>query len=659
MAILAVLIFHVSPASLTGGFTGVDVFFVLSGFLITSQLLVDISSGVGSMREFYLRRIQRLLPNLIATVLVTILLWTALFPESSARLTVHHGVWTLFNLSNCFVWQQLGGYWGNSAEWAPLTHTWSLGVEEQFYLLFPTALLLLRRWQPNRTKAWLIAATVASFALSVYGSTHFPVPTFYLLPTRLWELLIGAVLAAHRVASAGGDNPGARTPPLAALAWPGLGLIMAGFFLIDERSVFPGWVSLLPTLGALLLLAAVAEGGTALSRALSNRWMVRVGKLSYSLYLWHWPLITLGKILADQHGYPRLAGTLAGAGAGIVVGGLAYAGIEQPLRRRTPGRGARLAIIAASFAVVAAGAGFLAARGPVEVAARRFDAPTFSGLLFNTGVQLHVDLSRLPNYHDVTFPPLPARPDHLWRSGGIIHSYGGGQPKIVVLGSSHALMYSRLIDDLCRERGISVAFLAIDGGVPAFFVDPPNFDFLNAAESIEFNDTRRKYLREWRPAAVFVIDRWDAQTGSVQKFTVQLRAFLSDVGPVAGRVYLVTQVPAHRGGEGVNLRDKVVAAMGKGTELPPSLPDAQEGLRQQIAEAAEAMAADYKNLSVLRADLPFYTADGFIRYAEGRNFFYADNNHLSDVGSNVVRPLFQQAIAGVEQAGQHGGIEKR
>ena len=220
-------------------------------------------------------------------------------------------------------------------------------------------------------------------------------------------------------------------------------------------------------------------------------------------------------------------------------------------------------------------------------------------------------------------------------------------------------MYSRLIDDLCRERGISVAFLAIDGGVPAFFVDPPNFDFLNAAESIEFNDTRRKYLREWRPAAVFVIDRWDAQTGSVQKFTVQLRAFLSDVGPVAGRVYLVTQVPAHRGGEGVNLRDKVVAAMGKGTELPPSLPDAQEGLRQQIAEAAEAMAADYKNLSVLRADLPFYTADGFIRYAEGRNFFYADNNHLSDVGSNVVRPLFQQAIAGVEQAGQHGGIEKR
>ena len=186
IAILAVLLFHAWPVALRGGFTGVDVFFVLSGFLITSIILHDIREGSFSIREFYLRRIQRLLPNAVVTILAVLLLWTFLMPPSAAIQPGEHGLWTLFNLSNLYIWKNLGDYWGNNAKLAPLTHFWSLGIEEQFYLFFPTFLLLLARFQRSRVRLCLTAAAVFSFLMCLYGTHTHPVATFFLLPTRVW-----------------------------------------------------------------------------------------------------------------------------------------------------------------------------------------------------------------------------------------------------------------------------------------------------------------------------------------------------------------------------------------------------------------------------------------------------------------------------------------
>lgn len=652
IAILAVLLFHISPSALKGGFTGVDVFFVLSGFLITSIILHDLRDGNFSIREFYLRRVQRLLPNVVVTVLAVLLLWTIFLPASMAIQAGRHGLWTIANLSNIYIWRNLGGYWGEAAEWAPLTHTWSLGIEEQFYLLFPAGLVLLARFQPKRVLVWLAALTVLSLGLYTLGCLTYPTATFYLLPTRVWELLIGAVLAAHLTPLASGlDQPRPVLSLLSvkvqeAIGLSGLGMIILGFIFINDGSEFAGLPSLVPTVGTVFILLSIVTGQTRLSRLLSSSFMVGTGKLSYSLYLWHWPLITLGKILANFYGISQLYGAIAGGAAGILLAWGAYTWVEQPLRKRGSGRSWRFAVIAALFLSVAVSAVSVASRHPVVDPAHRFDMPSFYGVQFNAGKpQVDPSPAKAIRFSDVYFPPPPVRQNDPWRTGGILHLYGGGQPKIVVLGSSHALMYSRLIDDICREMGISVAFLGMDYGTPAFFKSKYNPNFSSPQEAHEFDVSRRNYIQQWRPEAVFVIDRWDLRIDSPLGFEKDLRSFLVEVSPFAHRVLFVAQVPVLRGGKEVNQREMVTWRMGKGNSLPRLNPDRNEPLRKETAAVAEADTKDFPNLRVIRADQLFYREDGSVRYESGRTFFYADDDHLTDKGSEVARGLFRSAIA--------------
>lgn len=652
VAVIAVILYHVWPASLRGGFSGVDVFFVLSGFLITSIVLHDLRKGTFSIREFYVRRIQRLLPNTIAMVLAVLLFWVFLLPPGSAIQPARHGLWTLVNLSNVYIWKDLGHYWGDDAEWAPLTHTWSLGVEEQFYLLFPCSLMLLARFQSSRVAVWMAAATLLSFLLCLYGTYTHPDATFYLLPTRFWELLLGAVLASLRTPVRGEWS---RALPfgagfLEAAGWVGLGMILIGFLVINEHSRFPGAISLVPTTGTILVLLSVAEGKSTVSRLLSTPFLVGTGKRSYSLYLWHWPLIILGKMQADLYGLPQLAGAAVGGFCGIVLGWAAYMGVEKPLRKRGPGRPRRLVTIAAGFAIAAICCGAIGARHLSVDPLHRFDTPAFYGELFDTGRPAKTDVMTMTSsvlYSDVYFPPIPVRPDDAWRKGGFIHLYGGGQPKIVVIGSSHALMYSKLIDEICRDSGISVAFLGMASGTPAFFETRKNPNFSSELEAREFDEARKKWIGQWHPDTLFVIDRWDWDFRfgrDLNGFDESLRSFLREVTPLANRVIFVAQVPVLKEGE-YNLRGLVTWRMGTENALPRLEPDSYDVIRKEVVAKAEAAASDFPNLRVLRADRPFYNGDSSVRYAAGRTFFYTNSDHLSDGGAGEVRGLFEEAIA--------------
>ncbi|HEX2855774.1 MAG TPA: acyltransferase family protein [Opitutaceae bacterium] len=662
VAILAVLIFHLWPPALSGGFAGVDVFFVLSGFLITSVIRRDLRHGSFSLKEFYLRRIQRLLPNAVATVLGVLFLWTWFMPPGAVVQPAVHGLWSLLNLSNFYVWKYLGGYWGNAAEWAPLTHFWSLGVEEQFYLLFPGALLLLQRLSFGRLRFWLLLATAISFCLCLHGTFTRPTATFYLLPTRLWELLLGAVIALRRdslevlESSSRALWSGHRRE---TLGWIGLALILIGFLVIDDGSAFPGWVVLLPTMGTALLLESVADGETRLSRLLSIPFLAVTGKLSYSLYLWHWPLIIFGKVQAELYGLPALPGALVGGGAGVLLAWAAYHFVEQPLRRRGAGRRGRLIAVAAGFGAVAVGCGILAIRPPVYDPGHRFDRSTFSGKRYDAGRAADSrGLAATARYADIDFPVVPPPAGDPWRTGGIVHRFGSDRPSVVVLGSSHALMYARVIDELCREQGLSVAFLCVDEGTPAFFETTVNPNFPTAADAREFDETRKRWLKEWRPEAGFLIDRWDARDREGD-FDGRLRDFLREVTPLAGRLFFVSQIPVVRGAADVNLRGLVSWRMRAEKNLPPLEPDAKEDLRRRIDARVRIAAKDFPNLSVLPMDERFRREDGGVRYAEGRQFFYADDNHLTDAGSEQARGLFQKALSDAHAAAAVEGDRKK
>lgn len=639
IAILAVLIFHISPAALRGGFTGVDVFFVLSGFLITSIITHDIREGRFSLAEFYRRRIQRLMPNVIVTVATVVALWTWLLPPSTAHQTGTHGLWTLFSLSNVFIWKYLGGYWGNAAELAPLTHTWSLGIEEQFYLLFPAALLVLFRFQRGRVRVWLFSGALISLAACVLFTRRAPDTAFYLLPTRVWELLLGATLGARAVP--------VKAPPV--VGWAGVALIGVGFVFINESQVFPGAIALIPAVGTLLVLCSITDEQSRLSRWLAHPFMVAVGALSYSLYLWHWPLITLGKLEATRHDISPLVGAAVGGAAGILLSIVAYAIVERPLRNRGTGRGRRFAIIATGFAATSLFALTIASRPLIADPQHRFEKPEFDGLQFNAGRAPTVDLTQVGQYYDVTFPPLPPRPAAPWRTGGIIHRYGGERPQVVVLGSSHALMYSRVIDDICRDLGVSVAFLGADQRSLFFESADPA---LAGTDAREFDEARKQWLRTWRPSVVLAIDRWDVRGGSPADFDQRLHAFLADVAPVASHVLFVAQVPVIPGSNDFNLRELAAWRLARGMGLPRFMPNAYEDRRHHAVDAAERERSAFPNLEILRADLPFYQPDGAIRYIEGRQFLYADDNHLAEAGAETLRAMFHAALAKGLSAGQ-------
>jgi peptidoglycan/LPS O-acetylase OafA/YrhL len=338
VAVLAVLAVHAWPELLRGGFVGVDIFFVLSGYLITGLMWDALAQGRFSLWAFYQRRVLRLFPALCAVMLCCAVAALFTFPSEARQIGKHLAASAVFS-SNIALWQE-AGYFDASSESKPLLHLWSLGIEEQFYLLWPLALPLLFRWRQHAFKLVLLLL-LASFVLNVMWVVPKAKGTFFLLPTRAWELLVGAGLATlqhhgsgvpalARLAGRWRRHPALRWLP-DGMAAAGALMIAAAFLLLDNRSAFPGWWALLPTLGTALLLAAGAQAWLN-RRVLSHRVMVFYGSISYPLYLWHWPLLVFPLLLGFTMDNALRVVVLA-ASVGLAALTMEY--IERPIRRGT------------------------------------------------------------------------------------------------------------------------------------------------------------------------------------------------------------------------------------------------------------------------------------------------------------------------------------
>jgi peptidoglycan/LPS O-acetylase OafA/YrhL len=322
VSILLVVAFHAFPGMVSGGFIGVDIFFVISGYLITRIILVEISARVFSLHSFYARRIRRIFPALIIVLAVTYGMgWVILLPREFATLGQNMVAGVGF-FSNLFQLWSLDYFAPDAAE-NPLLHLWSLGIEEQYYIFWPLLLISVR----GRGRLLFTIAVIGavSFAFNLWTAANHHELAFYSPISRAWELLAGGFLSAHRIQHNALDKPAAKD--LKAVA--GLALVISSSLFLNPTSAFPGWNALFPVAGAALLLDA--EDSFFSRKILASRPMVAIGLISYPLYLWHWPLLSYLQIV--KSGSPTaLENTLACITAGVLAWAT-YRGVELPLRR--------------------------------------------------------------------------------------------------------------------------------------------------------------------------------------------------------------------------------------------------------------------------------------------------------------------------------------
>jgi peptidoglycan/LPS O-acetylase OafA/YrhL len=352
IAVIAVVAFHAFPGSLPGGFVGVDIFFVISGYLITGILIRSIAENSFSISAFYIRRIRRIFPALsILLIAVLALGWTRMLPLDYAQLGKHILGGAFFS-SNLLLWSEAGYFDADAAD-KPLLHLWSLGVEEQFYIVWPILLWFLSRRNRN-ILATLALIAAASFLLSVTLTAVAPIAAFYSPFTRTWELAAGGLIACQEF----NKPPFSGFRPLysnvharTCLSAVGVLLMIASFFLISEDKAFPGWWALLPVAGACFVI--LARGENPINRYfLGWRPLIWIGLISYPLYLWHWPLLSIAKLTAA--GSLSVSTRLAIVALSFLLAVATFQFVERPIRhsriswKRT---GALLATMAATAGV--------------------------------------------------------------------------------------------------------------------------------------------------------------------------------------------------------------------------------------------------------------------------------------------------------------------
>jgi len=343
LAILPVVLFHLETPRLSGGFVGVDIFFVISGFLITGIIHAEIREHRFSYAGFFERRIRRLLPALTLMMgICGVVAWFLLMPTDFRGYSEALAATTLF-LANLYFWKKTD-YFGDPVENIPLLHTWSLSVEEQFYILFPPLLILLARYA-SRHLNWVLCGL---FLLSLYAAQRTlgtqPESAFYLVHLRAWEFLAGALLATGLIPAS------TRQSVRDAASIIGLTLVLLSLVLLDKDSSFPGVTALPAVLGAALIIHAGMGGDALAGRWLSCKPMVFFGLISYSLYLWHWPIYVFFRYYLIEPLTPVQLGIVFLISTGVAWASWRY--VEAPFRRRGPRIGIKVFPVAAGVSML-------------------------------------------------------------------------------------------------------------------------------------------------------------------------------------------------------------------------------------------------------------------------------------------------------------------
>lgn len=428
VAVLAVLFFH-AGLSFPGGFVGVDVFFVISGYLITRLVVNELERGTFRFASFWTRRLRRIWPAASVMTLCTLAVGALLLDPGGYHQLATDAIAQTLMLANV---QFMRGtdYFGVTADLRALLHTWSLAVEEQFYLFHPFAVVLIWRWKKSALLPVLVVTGLLSFGLSVAALERYPSATFYMLPTRAWELLIGAVLAVWP------REITLRQATRMVLGVVALAMVLVPMFVYDRGTAFPGLAALPPCVGTALLILIGTNGSTAISRGLAWEPMRRVGLISYSLYLVHWPILAMMRSLTFPE-EPTLAWRAAAIPASFVLAYASYRLVEQRFRHAKRPVGV-WRVVMGSAAVAAATIG-------VSVFIRQTDGWTGR---FDRSLLAHIDPEGVAQDWQV----LEVGSDDI---AALTRPIGAaGKPGFLLWGDSHGMAISRALHESAERAGV-------------------------------------------------------------------------------------------------------------------------------------------------------------------------------------------------------------
>ncbi|MDF1825427.1 MAG: acyltransferase family protein [Verrucomicrobiales bacterium] len=632
LAVLPVVFFHLGWGA-PGGYIGVDVFFVISGFLIGSIVIREVESGSFSLLRFWERRVRRILPALTAVVVATAVagcVWMipAHLEELGKSIMAQPAL-----VANVYFWQE-SGYFEVASEYQPLLQTWSLAVEEQFYLFFPLVMILFFKLGRRAALIGVLILIALSLGWSVFSTKVYPSLSFYLLPSRIWELDLGVILALLQIKR---DRPRWINE---VLSWGGIGCILTAVFTFSLNTPFPGYTALLPCLGAALVIFGNAQQATSSSALLGWGPIRFVGLISYSLYLWHWPLIVFARY--QSAGELSVTMKVVILLLSLICATLSWRFIEKPFRkakeREAKGATRKVLAIGAVTSIFTLGLGV--AFSESEGLPKRFSAETLELRRVDSPFSLMRSRSFLEE--NGTLPVVGELQDEA------------SSPPMLVWGDSHAISLLPAFDVLGKKHGTTV-YAAVQPATPPLagtWTPRIGKDFLEWGEAV------LEQVDSLGIEKVIIVGRWDFylratpdgdqrnlisdEAGTDLPAEVFERAVRRSLARLAGlgvEVWFIEDVPF----QPHSVPETVMLASIQGRNLNGAA-RSLEAYQEWNHEIAEIIDRSLVGLPVRRLDpVPLLTdADGILPMARNGKALYSDDHHLSPFGAQQLEPLIEE-----------------
>lgn len=648
ISVLGVIFYHAN-LGFPGGYIGVDVFFVISGFLISGIIMKEIDEKSFTLQSFWIRRIRRILPAVTFLVFTVFVLGILILDPISLESLGKSAVAQALMLANVF-FMKSAGYFSEAAELKPLLHTWSLAVEEQFYIFFPLILILLARFKQRVLPATLFILFTLSFFLSVFALMKYPSATFYLLPTRAWELLAGSLLAIliTKIRITG------RFAELLSIV--GIALILLPMFAYSVDTTFPGIAALPPVLGAVLFILSNSwNNNTVVGRLLSTKLIVFIGMISYSLYLWHWPLLSFAHHVFIELTMIHIFFILFFI---FIFATLSWKYIETPFRNKN-----RLKTKTSVF--------------------------VFGGILSVSIMMIGFTLFKLDGISSrFSSDTLLVMKDVHWsgskyigdNTSSVSKIYLGNSKQVqtdfVLWGDSHGMVVSQLIDDISNDLNISGIALLSPGRPPVTELWNPLKGSHIKEETTKINKERLNWIIDNDVKNIILVARWNVMcrglvntelarfpgksqmfpmvansneetlsiTSSTAALKKQLKDMLIKLQKHDIKVWILKQVP-------VATLPSVAQPFLKKYRFPllndlfsPKSTSKKEYLTQRLESDRVFEDMYYQNVKIIDPIESFYTKEAEIKlYA--KRAYYRDENHLTRYGADIyLRKLFTKIL---------------